>query len=310
MSCYSYITLISSNEKMSFNMVVLEASTEMGFLIGVLASGPLADHFGLDTLSYINVGVSITPIIVLFLAVKEIHDSQAIAWIDAIGVKYMLDSAKCVFKKRPSYNRLLIHLCYLTNFIGCFSVIGYGANSFLYFTKQLGMSLTQFSLFSAVIEVAIGFGGPAIIFLNNKVFKLDNISFGVLSCAVLALAYIIMSINSIPGGIWIGAALLSFQITIYGIIRSFQVKFVDENEIGKLFAYDGMLKVLFNLVSKMVFKEMYSFSVVVYPSLFLVVCGGLYIFAMLTLILIGRLSRTTSADAANYTALDNDTMTS
>jgi len=60
----------------------------------------------------------------------------------------------------------------------------------------------------------------------------------------------------------------------------------------------------------MVFKEMYSFSVVVYPSLFLVVCGGLYIFAMLTLILIGRLSRTTSADAANYTALDNDTVTS
>jgi len=290
MSCYSYITLISSNEKMSFNMVVLEAATDVGILVGLLASGPLFDLVGLDTLSYINVGVSITPVVVLCLTVKEIHDSQAIKWRDAIGVKYMLDSTKCVVKKRPSYNRLLIHLCYLTNFICCFSVTGFWANSFLYFTKQLGMSLTQYSVFSAAIQIAVSFGGPAIIFLNNKVFKLDDIMFGVLSCAVLALADIIMSIHAIPGGIWIGATLLSFQITIYGIIRSFQVKFVDENEIGKLFAYDGMLKVLFNLVSRMVFKEMYSLSVAVYPSLFLIICGTLYFCAMLTLILIGRFS--------------------
>lgn len=296
MSSYSYITSISAKEDIPIAMSALEGGIEFGLLTGTLISGPLADNFGLSILAYLNIGLSVLPLLVLLIFVVEIprHSKTKATWSNAIGVQHIFRAIKVVFKKRPFHNRLLINLCYVAVYAVSIACAGYATLLFLYFVKQVGLTLTQLSVFSGYLMGVKGLGGPVILVIV-KYARMDKMTVAVVSCGGVAFAYIIMSIDVIPYNIWLGGALLAFQSVVYALIRSFQVTLVDENEIGKIFAYDGIAQVFFSLTTVMFFKELYSLTVTVWPAFFLAFCAFLCVISMVVVVCIVRLHENTRA---------------
>ena len=270
MSSYSYITSLTSKKNLPIAMAALEGGVEFGLLLGTLISGPFIDRFGLSTLAYLNTGLSTIPLFIILTTTTEIYDESKTnnTWRDAIGVKHLTAAVRCVFKKRQNYNRLLINLCYVSVYAVSIAGAGYTTLSFLYFVKEVGMTLTELSVFSGYLLAVKGLGGP-IILAFVKCIKANKTDMTVLSCAGVTFAYIIMSVDAIPHSIWFGGTLFAFQSVVYALIRTFQVSLVDENEVGKIFAYDGVFQVFFSLSTVMFFKELYSLTVVVWPGFFL-----------------------------------------
>lgn len=305
MATYSYITRISTPEIMAVTMAVLECSVELGILAGILISGPLADTFGLDSLAYINVGLAFIPVILVMTFVKEIPRENKAAWRDVVGVRHIFDAIVCVFKARPRYSRLRINLCFVCTYSLSIAAAGYAAVSYLYFVKEEGMTMTQLSVFTAFLMFVKGVGGPVILGLAKRFLHVALPTMATVSCGVLVCGYAIMSINSIPYSIWIGGTLLMFQSVVLALVRSFQVTLVEKDEVGKLFAYDGIVQVVFSLATMMFFKELYSATLLFWPGLFLAFCAFLNIISMLVIVVIFKISPRTNEDAENRVLLQD-----
>lgn len=284
MAVFSYVALVTTPEKRAFYMALSEASLVIGVLIGTLVNGFIIDDLGLDTLAYITAGISVIPMIVSIAFVTDVTStSHTSSWRDMIGTSHFLDAFKTLYKKREGYSRLLLNLCFLIYSLLFVGTVMYMGGSYLYFVKERGLTMTEYSLFSAYVNVMKGFGGPSLVYVINRVFKPDEFHFAA-GCGVsMVIGFIIMSIDAIPHSMWIGGAFMMTQTTFYAIIRDNQTKICSKEELGKLFAFDAIIQVIMTCVTAIVAKEVYTWSLTFWPGLFLALCAFLTICAMVVL---------------------------
>lgn len=300
MSSYAYLTMISSAEHRSLYMALLEGSAAFGVFLGLVGGGELFQRCNLATTAYTSSSLSLLPVLVTLIFTTEVprvteehEQARSTSWSSRVGVRRMLDAIKCVFKRRQHFARLKLNLCYLTNFAVGAAATGFGADSFLFFHKQFGLSIAYYGIFFGYLMAIVAIGGPIILKILCSYFKLRNTWTAMLSACFLAVGYVIMCLKFIPSvyGFWIGGIFLAFQSVVYAPVRDYAAKLVDTSEIGKIFAYDAMLVVIMQISSTILFKWLYSVTVEKFDGFFLVFCASLCLTAGVALIVITRIDK-------------------
>ena len=284
-------------------MAVLEGAGAAGCLIGLLGGGFIESHFGLPITAFVSVGIALAPIMCTAIFTVELSprvDNSAVSDGSAgtnvsvlrrVGVTRMLDAIQCVFKKRDCSKRIRLNLCYVANAATSMAANGLVVNSFLYFHKQYGLPIENYTIYFSYIMGTVAVGGPLLLKAMTTCMRQSSAVHGMLSAAVLVVGYAIMSVEVIPHCLWIGGALLAFQSVVYASVRSFAVQLVRADEIGKIFAYDAMLQVILQLTSSILFKWIYSLTVEVWAGFFVAFCGFLCSLSAASLLVVSRLSK-------------------
>ena len=291
MSSYSYMALITPKEKTPLAMSINEGTFLLGLLLGNLISGPIADATDISTLAYINAGFTLIPLIIVSVFMTDALSSSAVqhTWKDIIGIRHLLDAFKCILRKRQKWFRLLLILAFLSYSFGLIAVHGSKSDYFLYFVKQRGMSLTEYSIFNSLMSALQSFGGPAILWVASKFDKqpINSIMMG--ACASMVFGYTVMAIDSIPYSAWIGCVLFCTQIAFFGEIHSYQTSLVEKDELGKMFAFVAIIQIVIGAACSIGFKTLYAATLTVWPAMFLVIAAGCFLFAMIVITLIDRI---------------------
>lgn len=293
MSSFSYIALITPKEKITFTMSVCEGTVIIGLVLGTLVNGPLIESTSLADMAYINAGFTVLPLIIVWIFVTDVTHTgrRKYTWREVVGASHALESIKCMFKQRPGHSRLLLQLSFVTYSCSFVTISGFLGNSFLYFVKEEGMSLTVFSVYSALGLAGRGACGSGMIWLANRFGVTDRSNLLVGSLVSIFVGFTIMSIDGIAYNAWIGAIFLCTQTVVFAEIRSLQTEICKLDELGKLFSYDALIQLILSAVAAASFKWMYSATLNIWPGFFLMVCAFLHLLALVLVVIMDRVKR-------------------
>lgn len=292
MAEFSYVALITSMESRAFHMAVAEGTLGFGMLIGNTINGFIIDDLGLDALAYMTAGIAVLPLILSMVFMRDVvHTSGRVtpSWRDVVGFDHVLDAFKTVYKKREGYNRLLLNLSFVLYSFPFIANIIFASGAFLYFVKEVGFSMSEFSVFNGIRVASVCFGGPILILIVKKIKKVGDLDFAMGCTVVLALAMIIMSQPGIPYGLWVGCILSFPQGCMYALVRTIQTKICGRDELGRLFAFDAIMQCVLTTAMAIGAKVVYTESLIFWPSLFIALCGFMMLCAMIVIVVMSLL---------------------
>jgi len=271
MSVFSYNAAITPVKKRAVVLAVTEASLGIGSLVANAINGPLLTAFG-ESGNTILFAISVGAVLVACAIIPFVKDlpkngGNVLKWSEIFGFRPVLDSALCVFKRRPGHQRLLIHLSF-TSFICVFlSLIAYLSCIFLYLVKEVGFSFDKYSIYTGYITGARSLIGPLILYILKTFVKIDG-----MHIAMIGMVTTIASLGCIAYGLevllWLGATLFSCQSLVFAILRSYQSQLVPANELGQLFAYEALLQITLSIVAAIFFRAFYIWTLPIWPGAF------------------------------------------
>lgn len=291
MAGFSYVGLSSTEETQSVNMALAEGFVALGTLLGGLISGPIIDKFGIEIMIYILIGVSVLRI-VLTLFIKEVPKPLAdrVQLKEALSFRRVVDMFKCIFKRRSNHSRLTLHLTFMA-YCGIYcGIAGPASVNFLYLVKEIGLTMTQYSVVLGVTGALRSLLGPLIMFCVKRL-KIHEITAAQVVTAVCAFGSIIFSLGPSLYYIWIGSILMTLLLVPMAVIRSLQIKLIGKDDVGKLFAYASILQVILDAVVVTILNRLYSLTLLIWPQFYSAVTALFYIFTLVIMLLMYRTIR-------------------
>ena len=291
MAEFSYIALITPLESRAFHMAVAEGTMGVGFLIGTAINGVIIDNMGLDTLAYLTACVAVIPFFLALVFVRDVlHTTDPPNWREVVGFSHVLDAFKTIYKKREGYNRVLLNLSFVLYAFPFVGMLIFTSGSFLYFVKELGFSMTEYSIFNSVRVGVICLGSPLLIHIIRRIRKVEDLDFAMGCNILLSLGTIIMSQPSIPASLWIGGIISFPQGAMYALIRAIQTKICGKDELGRLFAFDAIMQCVLTTSVSIGGKFLYTESLAFWPSMFIAISAFMLVCSMIVIIIMSRLS--------------------
>ncbi|XP_067933863.1 lysosomal proton-coupled steroid conjugate and bile acid symporter SLC46A3-like [Watersipora subatra] len=287
-SSFSYLAIVASRDRVAIIMSMCEGTLLAGVLIGNLINGPIIDATSLSTLAYINTGITLSPVLIVVFFVTDVTSTSDndYTWKDVFNFDRISDVYKFIRKKRKGNTRLTLFLCYITYSCVYLVTTGLSANDFLYFVKNRGMSMTEYSLFSGLLSAAKTILGPMIIYLGRRFVKTDRFNLLMFACTLPPIGLILMSNASIPNSAWIGGVFICTQTSFFGEMRSLQTSLCDKDELGQLFTLDGIVLLVLTTFGSIGYKALYGASLAFWSGSYLALSAFFYICAMAVIIAI------------------------
>lgn len=293
MAAFSYVALVTPAEGRAVHMAIGEGVILIGALLGNTLNAAFVDNLGLDKVAYISAAISILPCLVIVLLVVDSASVKSLnekwKWTEILGLTNLLSAFRCILKKRPGQGRKLLILTFIL-YAGPFvSSIGFSSNAFLYFTKERGMTLSDYSTFLVFEEAMKGLGGGIVLFLLAKFVEMEFFNLLIISCAIEILGYVSISLPFYPVCVWVGAIFFIGHSIVLALVRSLQAELCDKNELGMMFAFDSIYMVTINNFASIGFHAMYSASFQVWPEMTFAVCALILILSMVVIIFVSIL---------------------
>lgn len=302
----SYVSLVCSKETRHIHLAVAEAAIVGGVLIGTLINGPIIDNWGLDILVYTNVAFCLIAVLIVIFFIPELYKQFAreLTWREILWPDQILDTFRCLLKRRPSNGRLLLNLSMVVYTCILITVVGFSTVLYLYLVKELGLSTTQHSIYSAVLSGVKVVLGPSILLLVRR-FNVNKFDTAIYMIALAILGYVLLSMGGSIYLLWIGGILLCGQITIVAVLRGLQASIVDEDEMGKLFAWDAFIQIISASLISILYNSLYGWCVSFWPALVFAFSGLLLLFGLVIMcILVIRMNAVNrSEESTDYTTI-------
>lgn len=287
MASFSYIAYITPPEKRTVNMAIAEGSLLMGALIGQTTNGFIIDDLGLDTLTYITAAVCVLPMVIGFVFMTEaVTNTGKSTWRDAIGVRHLLGPFSTLYKRREGYSRIILNTSFVLYALPYVAMHFYMVGGFLYFVKERGLTMSEFSIFNGYVTALKGIGGPLVVLIIKKFFKPDEYDFAMACTVSSVIGFTLISIDSIPASMWVGGAFLMFQAAFFAVVRVIQTEQCSKVELGKLFAFDAIMQIVIGEIGTVLVKQIYASSLLFWSGLFLALCAFLHICSMVVLAIV------------------------
>lgn len=289
MAVFSYLALIAPEKERTLYLALAEGCVGIGVLVAESMNGVIIDELGLSTLTYITVGLAIPPLLIAFVFMRDVEHSGATPTLPASTCSQLLspqrffDAFKTIYKKRKGYNRCLLNLSFVLFLFPFVGETAIDSASFLYFVKELGFTMTEFSIFCAVKVSTVCLGGPIVIILVKRYLNPDDLKFAMVCCAMVALGFILMSQPEIPGSIWFGGIFLITETPFNALVKTIQTKICGADELGRLFAIIVIMEGMVGTVISILTKIFYAASISVWASSFIAVAAFTHICAMLVI---------------------------
>lgn len=276
MASYSYISIISPDEKRGLMIALFGGAMLIGTLIGTSLCGVIADNLGLDANAYASAGISVLPCIVTVFGISQSKGnsqdgaaSPSWKWKDAFGFQNLSSAFRCIVRPRPGRGRILLILTFVINAGPLMANTGFGATTFLYLVKHRGWTLTEYSVYNSVYEAVAGVGTAVILYSSWKYIKIDFFNLMISGCASGVFGYILMSIPVIPANFYISSALNIGVPTVNVLVKVLQIRLCGKDEYARLFAFDAIYNILTANSVTIAYKSLYSATLPVWPEAFL-----------------------------------------
>lgn len=285
MASLSFVAHTIPTEKHPVHMAICEGTLLIGLLLGNTLNGALVSSLGLDTITYINFGLSVLPCFIIVLGVVDTTvtrpPSQEWKWTEILGWKNLSSAFRCILKKREGKGRVLLILTFLLYAGPYIAAKGFSSISFLYATKDNGMPMAIYSIFFAYHEAMKGFGGGIVLYITSKWFNIDFFHLMIISTAVQAFGFISMTSLYYPVNIWLGATLFGGYTLVQAQVRCLQAKLCEQNEVGKIFAFDSIFQALMHNAADIAFHSIYGATFQIWSRLCFAISTLILIFTML-----------------------------
>ena len=296
MAGFSYVALVTPPDKHPVYMAFFEATILVGVLLGNTLNAAIVDTLGLDVMAYISAGASILPCLIIIFSVsntKHLKTSEEKwRWKEILGWRNLLSAFHCILKKRPGIGRLLLILTFLMYAGSFISSIGFSTTSFLYFTKQKGMTVTLYSSFLIYEEAMKGLGGSFILLAISMCKKpVDYFHLLITGYVFDISAFIIMSLPFYPVGAWIGCAMFVGHTITRAQVRALQAQLCDRDELGKMFAFDSIYQVIVNNAVSIGYRAVYSATLEVWPECSFSLCALVLLMSMVVAVFVSFLKQ-------------------
>ncbi|XP_066991286.2 probable peptidoglycan muropeptide transporter SLC46 isoform X2 [Anabrus simplex] len=290
---YSYVTDVSTPEKRSLRIGIVDACLYGGMLAGASASSfvfTAAGDMGYLTIFAISgVCCFLGFLYCAFLLPESINRTQAVHPSCCLGHDlfqwhYIIDVLKTSFKARPNHGRVLILLTILAlaSFISTFD--GEGAVAFLFTRNKFGWTIKDYTLLLSTNLVISIFGmllGTSIFSTWLQVPDAPLVMFGYFCKAVAA---VLAALSPVSWYLY-AAIVIGVSGSLVGpLSRSLLTKIVPGDEIGKVFSLLASLEALTPLASSAVYTLLYTATLNIFPGAYLLLSAGIFSFDALMLL--------------------------
>ncbi|XP_041984971.1 proton-coupled folate transporter-like [Aricia agestis] len=273
---FCYLSDITSSEKRSLRMTILEASVSAGSVIGSIASSYLLRAVGNVYLLLIS-----TSLCVIGYLFTNVFLSESLPNATPGGLKSLLDLSlvkemmvKC-FKKRPNYGRAVILFLTVANSLSIFILYGLLSLDYMYCRQKLHWAIKQYSTFSAVHTTTSFFGSFFGVILVQKYLRVSDLVFAIIAFASQSIEYIIKAFATVSWHMYLAAGVTIFRGLSAPLIRSYLSKTLPPEDIAKVFALMCAIEGVSPLISPVLYSSLYAYTLSAFPGAIFILSAGI-----------------------------------
>lgn len=271
-SCLSYVSDISTKERRTERVAMVEAALFLGTPIGTIVGGYLSTP-SLIMYAYV-LGIGLDVIVCIYLALvirnpssvtgsscnvrEHLHD-----FFDLGNVKLTLST---VFKKRSNDGRKHLLLLLATLFPHLVAFFGSASVMYLFVRLKYSWDILTYSYFSAftICAVAVGLVLTLVIFVRWLHVSDLWLAIGGTLCGLIYNLAVTFSVSSTT----LCLAVIPAAFSSIGMlsIRSMISKLVPSEEQGKVFSVSASLDALAPIVTSVGYSQLYTATLVTFPE--------------------------------------------
>ncbi|KPJ09641.1 Proton-coupled folate transporter [Papilio machaon] len=264
---FCYVSDITSIEKRSFRMTLVETAVSIGSVIGAISSSYVLSAVGIVYLLLIATTLYVVAYVFTILFLKEslqgAVEGKLLSVLDFSLIKEMVK--KC-FKKRPNHGRAQILLLTFANSFSIFIMMGLMNLEYNYTRTKLHWAIKEYTTFSAV-NTTITFMGSLIgVILIQKLLRISDLLFSMFAFLSSTVEYMIKMLAVTTWFMYLGAGVSMFKGLSSPLIRSMLTKMLPPDDIAKVFALMCAIEGVAPLVSPAIFSSLYAYTINSFPG--------------------------------------------
>ncbi|CAK1552498.1 unnamed protein product [Leptosia nina] len=273
---FCYLSDITSKEKRSLRMTIVEASVSVGSVIGSLVSSYLLRAVGNVYLLLITASLCVIAYVFTNCCLDE-----SLPGAKKGGLKSVLDFkliksmiSEC-FKERPNYTRAQILLLTVANSLSIFILYGTMSLGYLYTRQKLHWAIQQYTVYSAASTTISFFGSFIGVVLIQRLFKVTDLAFSIVAFLSSAAEYLIKAFAVTSWHMYLAAGISLFRDLSAPLIRSMITKILPAQDIAKVFALMCAIEGVAPLISPAMYNSLYAYTISTFPGAIYILCAAI-----------------------------------
>ncbi|XP_034835655.1 probable peptidoglycan muropeptide transporter SLC46 [Maniola hyperantus] len=273
---FCYISDITSTDKRSLRMTVVEASVSAGSVIGAVASSYVLRAVGIVYLLLIAATLFVIAYVFTTICLKEslvgAVQGNVRSVLDFKLIKSML--SEC-FKKRPNRGRAQILLLTFANCLSIFIMFGHMGLDYMYTRKKLHWAIKQYTIYSATQTTISFFGAFFGVMLVQRLFKVTDLAFATVAIISAGTEYLIIAFATAAWQMYTSAGISLFRSLSSPLIRSLLSKILPPQDIAKVFALMCAIEGVSPLISPAIYNSLYAYTISTFPGAIYILSSGI-----------------------------------
>ncbi|CAH0713274.1 unnamed protein product, partial [Brenthis ino] len=264
---FCYVSDITTTEKRSLRMTIVEASVSAGSVTGAILSS-----FVLRAVGHVYLLVISTLLFVIAYLFTKICIKESLPQAVPGGITSVLDFklikamiVEC-FKRRPNYGRAQILLLTVANSLSIFIMFGLMSLEYLYTRQKLHWAIKQYTMYSATHTTISFFGSFFGVMLVQRLFKVSDLAFAMTAFLSASGEYLVKTFATASWHMYTAASVSLFRGLSSPLIRSQLTKILPPADIAKVFALMCAIEGVSPLISPAMYNSLYAYTISSFPG--------------------------------------------
>lgn len=265
---YSYTADVSSKERRTLRMSLLNGIFSLGFVIGIQIGSTISDYW---TVFFISTSMGCLGLLytLIVIAEKPKVSVQEKKCCGHFGLSPIKENIKTALKERKEGKRTIL-LMLLLSFFALMLCLNTGDFDYLMTRLKFGWSSRDWGNYLTVQRVTRLVSLIIMLPVLTSLLHVSDIMIVIGGLIVTAVSYSIMCLTNLDMMMYVAAGTQMNSITSVAI-RSQLSKIVESSEIGKIFAVVAVGQSLISLISHSIFGIVYRLTLAVFPTAYLII---------------------------------------
>jgi len=281
MATMSYISLVTSTKNMTLHLSLVEGLLQLAIMAASFVSGPIvaaSDEYGLAIVYVLAAGLNFFAFLDVTFRLRQPPLPAPADKHDSL-VKIIWDSLKeyfrVVFRPRPFWQRTCLQLIAAVFTLTAFAVGSTQDLLFLFFTKEIGKTLTDYTMYSGLTHCIGFFGNTVGLWLLMRVFRFNERDVIVAGVTVTTTAYAFISYSRNDYIYYSSIILQIFRSLPHVGCRAYMAKHVAASEVAAALGYLATLQSITPLFASAAFNSLYPLTLSWWPGFLFVAAAFL-----------------------------------
>ncbi|XP_041984972.1 proton-coupled folate transporter-like [Aricia agestis] len=264
---YCYVIDTSEPKNTAIRMIILDATLLMSTIVGSFITSYLILAFGIVNALLFSAGLKLIAYAFTHFFIEEsLPNAKKGGLTKVFNISYVKDVIVICFKK-PWYRRAQIILICVLKFIIVVSLSGADVLEYFYTRQKLQWALQDYTFYTAASTAATFFGGFIGVMVVQKLFKLNDIPFVMMTLILLFAEFIIKMVATRTWHMYLALSISLFKKMFGPILRTHLRKIVPADDIVKVFAWMCTIQSVSPVLSPVIYNPLYAATLATFPGI-------------------------------------------